>query len=120
MLTTKREIIEWLEKYQIKNYTVNDDLTVDVDGGVYLNSKNLKEIPFQFGNVGSYFNCCYNQLTSLEHCPRNVGADFYCFNNPLHSIKELFDIDIKGDIFIPEHLKDSKEYQLLQKVRKLC
>ena len=33
----RRELIEsWLKKYNIKNYTINNDFTIDVDGGVSL------------------------------------------------------------------------------------
>jgi hypothetical protein len=34
-LKTKEEITQWLDEYKIKNYTINDDLTVNVDGSVY-------------------------------------------------------------------------------------
>lgn len=33
------EIREWLDKYNIKNYTINDDLTIDVNGDVNLNNE---------------------------------------------------------------------------------
>jgi len=37
--------------------------------------------------VGGYFNCGYNQLTSLKYCPETVGGDFYCSYNQLTSLK---------------------------------
>ena len=37
----KRMIEEWLKEYNIKNYTINDDLTIDVNGFVFLNKENL-------------------------------------------------------------------------------
>jgi hypothetical protein len=81
------EIKNWLDKYGIKNYTINDDLTVDVDGDVYLSHNQLTSILVQFKNVGGYFYCYNNQLTSLEGCPSSVGGDFYCSNNQLTSLK---------------------------------
>lgn len=36
MYNTKYDIIEWLNYYSIVDYTINDDLTVDVDGNVWL------------------------------------------------------------------------------------
>ena len=82
-----RQIEEWLKEYNIKNYTINDDLTIDVDGFVFLNKENLKEFPdyIQFGVVKSYFSCYRNQLTSLRGCPREVREYFDCSYNSLTS-----------------------------------
>ena len=120
MLKTKDEIIQWLDKYKIEKYTVNDDLTVDVDGSVWVSNKFISIIPIKFNLVTGYFLCSMNKAKNLEFCPKYVGDSFYCQNNPLKSIKELFDIEIKGAILVPEHLEDSKEYKLLQKIHNLC
>ena len=37
-------------------------------------------------NNSSYFNCSYNNLTSLDGAPKTVGSDFYCDNNKLTSL----------------------------------
>lgn len=42
-LQTREEIEAWLQKMKIKNYTINDDLTVDVDGAVYIFDRMLKK-----------------------------------------------------------------------------
>ena len=76
MLKTKSAISLWLDKYDIENYTINDDLTVDVAGNVYLGNSGLATIPIQFGKVGGTFSCYNNQLKSLVGCPREVGGDF--------------------------------------------
>jgi hypothetical protein len=81
------EIKDWLDKYGIKNYTINDDLTVDVDGDVDLSYKELTKIKVQFRNVGGYFYCIDNQLTSLEGAPSSVGTGFDCSNNQLISLE---------------------------------
>jgi hypothetical protein len=81
------EIKNWLNKYGIKNYTINDDLTVDVDDDVNLSYKELTKIEVQFRNVGGYFYCNNNQLTSLEGCPSTVGGYFSCYNNKLTSLE---------------------------------
>ena len=36
MYTNKEDIAKWLRKYDIDDYTINEDLTVDVEGNVYL------------------------------------------------------------------------------------
>lgn len=33
---SKEEIVEWLKEYQVENWTINKDLSVDVKGNVYL------------------------------------------------------------------------------------
>jgi hypothetical protein len=37
--------------------------------------------------VGGNFNCSYNELTSLENCPKTVGENFGCSSNKLTSLK---------------------------------
>ena len=85
----KRMIEEWLKEYNIKNYIINDDFTIDVDGFVYISNKNLKELPeyIQFGVVKSEFSCAENRLISLKGCPKEVGASFYCYENKLKSLE---------------------------------
>ena len=87
----RREMIEdWLNEYNIKNYTINDDFTIDVDGDVNLVRKNLMEFPeyIQFGVVKGTFNCSGNRLTSLRGCPREVRlGNFLCNHNQLTSLE---------------------------------
>jgi hypothetical protein len=87
MLKTKEEIIEWLNKYGVEDYTVNEDLTVNVDGYVDLSFKKLKSIDIQFNKVSADFFCIYNELTSLKGCPQIVGGNFSCHSNSLTSLK---------------------------------
>ena len=83
---TKEGIKEWLDLMEIKNYTINKDLTVDVDGGVAISDKNLDKIPIQFGIVNRYFICGHNKLTSLKYSPKEC-KDFDCGNNNLTSLE---------------------------------
>ena len=83
----KQEIIDWLSEMNIKNYSLRADLTVDVDGSVFLFNRNLEVIPVQFGVVKGNFNCSRNNLKSLEGCPQSVGSSFYCSKNNLKSLE---------------------------------
>ena len=83
----KQEIIDWLDKMGIENYSLMDDLTVNVEGHVYLSYRNLEVIPVQFGIVKGGFRCSSNNLKSLEGCPRTVGGSFYCYGNKLESLE---------------------------------
>jgi hypothetical protein len=84
--TFKEYKSEICDKYGIKNYTINDDGTVDVDGSVNLSNKGLTELPLKFNKVSSHFYCHDNQLTSLIGSPLIVGNGFYCNNNRLKSL----------------------------------
>jgi hypothetical protein len=96
------------KKYGIKNYTINGDGTVDVDGNVDLAYGKFSKLPLKFGRVtgrfschniklttldgcpkevGGSFLCNDNQLTTLEGCPKEVGGSFYCSNNQLTSLE---------------------------------
>lgn len=80
------DVKKWLNEMSIENYTINDNLTVDVDGDVSLFRKELKSIPVQFGVVNGDFNCAVNQLKSLLGCPKIVVGDFYCYKNKITSL----------------------------------
>jgi len=79
-------IFKEIEKLGIENYTFNDDLTIDVNGNVDLYDKYLSKIPIKFRNVSGFFDCSYNNLTSLEGCPKTIGDYFDCDNNMLTSL----------------------------------
>ena len=92
----------WCDEVGIKNYTINSQGEIDVDGGVDLMNKDFKELPYKFGRVnnvfslsgnrnlislkncpnfvGNIFSCSWcSQLDSLEECPKEVSGSFYCF-----------------------------------------
>ena len=87
---TKKEIHTICEKYDIKNYTINPDGSIDVDGGIDLSGKDLIKIPLKFNKVNGLFSCSNNLLTSLEGCPKEVGGDFFCSRNNLNSPKKVY------------------------------
>jgi hypothetical protein len=81
----EEEIHSICKEYDIKNYNINGDGTIDVGGDVDLDNKNLTKLPIRFNHVSGDFNCGHNQLTSLEGAPESVG-NFYCHNNKLTSL----------------------------------
>ena len=76
--------LELIEKFGIKNYTINVDISIDVDGDVDLRHRELKEIPFNFRIVTGYFHCGYNNLVSLKvhskYPPTSLGHPFKLVN----------------------------------------
>lgn len=144
MLKTKQQIKFWLGKYEITNYTINDDLSIDVSESVGLWNHNLTEIPVQFNEVNGYFSIEGNQLKSLKGCPRIVKGNFICDNNNLTSLKfspeivnggflcrlnpdlkSLEGINLKGlrlGLIVDDHLKEDPiylAYKLRQKIKEM-
>ena len=81
-------IEEICKKYGIKNYTINDDGSIDVGGDVYLQAYHIKELPLTFNKVTGSFNCSRNSLTTLKGSPKSVGGRFDCgYNHILPDLK---------------------------------
>ena len=90
-------IEEICRKYNITNYTVNPDGSIDVYGKVNLSDTGLVEIPILFNRVSGDFDCSYNRLTSLKGSPKWVGGFFDCEKNKLTSLE--FSPDYVGGSF---------------------
>lgn len=82
-------------RYGIKNYTINNDGTIDVDGNVDLSmitgDIRMSKLPLKFGNVTGNFdingNPNFNYLRTMEGCPHTVGGNFYCTGQRLKSLE---------------------------------
>ena len=81
------QIAEICNKYNIRNWTLNADGSIDVLGNVELWSSRLIELPLKFGRVNGLFRCDQNKLTTLEGAPREVGGSFWCDNNNLTTLE---------------------------------
>lgn len=88
-----QKINTFCERYQIMNYTINDDESsddygsIDVDGTVYLVRIGITKIPIKFNKVTGDFNCYSNGLTTLEGGPKYVGGNVDCSLNKLTDLK---------------------------------
>jgi len=80
-------IEEICKKYDITNYNINEDGSVDVAVSVDLNDCKLTELPLKFGIVAGGFYCSNNELTDLKGSPKEVDGDFYCQYNNLTDLK---------------------------------
>jgi hypothetical protein len=74
-------------KFKIRNYTINDDYTIDVDGSVSISNRKLSKIPLKFNKVSKHFNCNNNNLTTLEGSPESVEWSFWCYSNQLTTLE---------------------------------
>jgi hypothetical protein len=74
-------------EYGIRDYTINSEGSISVEGNVDLHDEQLRKLPVKFKEVSGSFYCSWNNLTSLEGCPERVGGSFYCSNNKLTSLQ---------------------------------
>jgi hypothetical protein len=95
---TEIEVAKICKKYDIENWILNPDGTVDIDGSVYLSVQKLTKLPLKFGRVTGDFWCHNNKLTTLENCPKEIGGNFYCHSNQLTSL-EGCPTEIGGDFY---------------------
>ena len=103
---TKEEIHRICKNFEIENYTINPDGSIDVDGNVELGVYKLDKIPLKFNNVSGYFNISFNKITSLEGCPKYIGGRFYCNYNKLTSL-EYFPNKINHEILLKDNPLES-------------
>ena len=91
LLKNKLEIEEWLNKNHVHSYELIEDdeygYVVNVNSFVKLNHKKLKSIDVKFNIVKGWFDCSYNELTSLEGSPKKVTGSFMCHKNEIFSLK---------------------------------
>ena len=81
------EIRNICKKYDIKNYTINPDVSIDVNTSVNLSYEKLTKLPLKFNKINGYFYCDYNKLATLEGSPKEINGDFNCCNNYLTSFE---------------------------------
>ena len=93
---TMKEIHDLCKEYEIKNYTINNDMSIDIDGDVFLNYMYIEELPLNFNRVKGSFYCSKCGLISLKGSPEYVGGEFMCEENKLKTLADgpLF---VKGD-----------------------
>ena len=83
----KHLIEKWLNNFNILNYTINNDLTIDLKNDLYLRNCSIKEFPnyIQFNNVAGSVSLADIGLISLRGCPRKIGGFFSCGYNLITS-----------------------------------
>lgn len=80
---TKRRVETTCDFFGIENYSINDNLSINVNGDVDLQSRSLTQLPLNFKIVNGSFNCNLNALSTLEGSPEEVLGNFYCSMNKL-------------------------------------
>jgi len=93
--TTRDEVIEVCEKYEIYNYIINDDLSIDVADDVFL-TRSLEYLPLKFNHVEGSFLCGFNELKTLEGSPQTLGGFFDCSYNKLKTLEGCPQTIVRG------------------------
>ena len=113
----EQEIKSWCDEMGIKNYTINSQGEIDVDGDVDLSHRNFKEIPYKFGNISGFFEIDHNsKLTSLKNCPNEVGGYFSCHNSTNLNSIEGCPKEVRGNFYC----RNCKRNFTIQEVKSLC
>ena len=86
-MMSDQEIHDLCEKYDIKDYSINPDGSIDVNEDVNLAGYTLGKLPLKFNYIRGSFYCNSCSLTNLIGCPKIVGKSFYCRNNKLTSLQ---------------------------------
>ncbi|MEA3499286.1 MAG: hypothetical protein U9R16_09530 [Campylobacterota bacterium] len=97
--TSKEEIYQWCTDHLIENFTINDDLTVDVEDNVILYLVEMEELPVNFGYVKGDFILGENNLETLEGVPHTVGGDFICGGNNIRDL-DFFPKEIDSRVIL--------------------
>jgi hypothetical protein len=84
--TFKDKLLEFNVKricksHNIKNWSLNKDGLVDVDGDVSIYC--TEKIPLRFGRINGDFNVVSCKLKSLDSSPHTIEKHFYCNGNEL-------------------------------------
>ena len=86
---SEQEIHDICEEYNIKNYSINPDGSIDVEGDVviliFINEL-PNELPIKFNKVNGNFYCSYNNLSTLKNFPNEVSGETFLYGNPLKSL----------------------------------
>ncbi len=92
------ELETQIKEYDIKDYSINEDGSIDCNQDVNLSYKHLIEIPILFNKISGKFLIFSNQLSSLKNCPVQIDDYFDCSSNQLKTLE-----------FGPEYV--GREYQ---------
>lgn len=89
-----KSIQELCKYFDIQNYTVNRDGSIDVNGTVYFDPAKKSHLfgdsgrlPLKFNHVSGNFLCSCLNLTTLEGSPNTVGGSFFAELNKLTDLK---------------------------------
>jgi hypothetical protein len=115
----KSMIEKWLKENDVRNYNINDDLTIDVNNCLDLNNRrDIIKFPdyIQFNETKYYVSLTNCNLTSLKGCPQIINDHFFCDDNSIISL-EGCPTYVKGEFFF-QYNRNKKFTE--KEIRKRC
>ncbi len=85
--SSNSELEQKLKKFNIKEYIINEDGSIDCNQQVHLYGNKLNEIPIKFNKINDYFDISNNNLKSLKNCPYYIEGYLRCSYNKLESLE---------------------------------
>lgn len=135
----KEEIEKFCRKFEIIDYIINDDFSIDVHGNINFNLHKFtnSKIPYKFNVAYGNFTCSGCGLTTLENSPNKVYGNYSCSGNYITSLKGCPDFvsgnfacfysnllqcinDYKGKLEKLRLIKDRDKLIRKYKLNKLC
>jgi hypothetical protein len=88
-MVDKDKIMVLLKQYftTTGTITIDDEGLVSCTGYVILRVSKHKRLLVSFDKIDDFFDCSYNQLTTLQGAPKSVSGDFSCHNNQLTTLE---------------------------------
>lgn len=109
----KVQIEKWLKEHNVKNFTINDDLTIDVNGDLFIE----EDLPY-FINFNKVYSDCtvwHSYVTTLRGAPKYVDGNFICRSTAVETL-EYCPIEIGGSFEVIYNKKLKNIDNLPQKV----
>jgi Leucine-rich repeat (LRR) protein len=95
---TKSELEVRLKEMMVKDYSINTDLSVDLNENFSIVDAPMEILPFKINKIDGQFKVSGTHINSLENFPKKIDGDFTLLNNfELHSL-EGFPQEIKGEV----------------------
>lgn len=90
---TEEEINRYCVNNNIRNYTINDDFSIDVNDNVFMANERIESFPVKFNIIHGGFYCNDNNLETFKNFPKRITGDFDCTHN---NFKDLNNFPIVG------------------------
>lgn len=76
-----KNIEEVLDQYNVVDYSINNDGSVNLTKDITFFKKNLDKIPFSVSKAPRILDYSFNNISSLEGSPEECDTIFYAMNN---------------------------------------
>lgn len=110
-LNPNYKIIEFLNKNNIKNFNINNNM-IDINDDLILNNLDLQELPYKFNVVNGNVKIMNSTLKSFKNFPNVINGNLILENNVNlnNSNSKLSNIVINGNVILDNNFKVNFEF----------